>query len=246
MSSNVLPISSDEVTSELISAKEEFLNGIRCYLQNGVSSVADLLEIQRHASKYFNSAVALIQKVNLHKLDDNKAFTISLVGDCRAVLETYLEYYDMMVSNIEKLGIDKNTIVLHSKDGLSNIQRIIKKYSSKDIYKPIIADFKSRNIPIDGFTIGTPMNWKVITTAIIGVLSFSIFLAIALLRPDLNEFQKKMIFSLYFMSAAVGFAPFIATNIKVNGKMAFRGSEFKVSAVGGLAALIISFVIQMI
>lgn len=38
----------------------------------------------------------------------------------------------------------------------------------------------------------------------------------------------------------------IANNIKVNGKMAFRGSEFKVSAVGGLAALIVSFIIQVI
>ena len=64
--------------------------------------------------------------------------------------------------------------------------------------------------------------------------------------PDLNEFQRKMIFSLYYMSAAVGIAPFIANNIKVNGKMAFRGSEFKVSAVGGLAALIVSFIIQVI
>ncbi|HBA9134638.1 TPA: hypothetical protein J1292_004198, partial [Escherichia coli] len=121
-----------------------------------------------------------------------------------------------------------------------------KKYSSKDIYTPIIAEFESRNLPIDGFTIGTPMNWKLIVTAIIGFLCFCIFLSITLLIPDLNEFQKKMIFSLYFMSAAVGISPFIANNIKVNGKMAFRGSEFKVSAVGGLAALIVSFIIQVI
>ncbi|WP_196615131.1 hypothetical protein [Citrobacter freundii] len=246
MTISELQISPDEVTSELVSAKEKFLNGIKHYLHDGVSNLADLLEIQQHASKYFNTAVTLIQKIDLCKLDENKTFAISLVGDCRAVLETYLEYYDMMVLNIEHLGIDQNKIALHSKDGLSNLQRIIKKHSSKDIYEPIIADFKSRNLPIDGFTIGAPMNWKVITTAIIGILSFFIFLAIALLMPDLNEFQRKMIFSLYYMSAAVGIAPFIANNIKVNGKMAFRGSEFKVSAVGGLAALIVSFIIQVI
>ena len=48
------------------------------------------------------------------------------------------------------------------------------------------------------------------------------------------------------MSAAVGISPFIANNIKVNGKMVFRGSEFKVSAIGGLATLIVSFIIQAI
>ncbi|EFA4690467.1 hypothetical protein E0N58_25020 [Escherichia coli] len=175
MNNDVFQISPDEVTSELISAKERFLRGIQPYLCNGISNLADLHEIQQHASKYFNTAVKLVQKVDLCKLDDNKTFAISLVGDCRAVLETYLEYYDMMVSNIKCLEIDPNNIVLYSKDGLSNLQRIIKKYSSKDIYTPIIAEFESRNLPIDGFTIGTPMNWKLIVTAIIGFLSFCIF-----------------------------------------------------------------------
>ncbi|HFM1926846.1 TPA: hypothetical protein ACG6SG_004064, partial [Escherichia coli] len=128
MNNDVFQISPDEVTSELISAKERFLRGIQPYLCNGISNLADLHEIQQHASKYFNTAVKLVQKVDLCKLDDNKTFAISLVGDCRAVLETYLEYYDMMVSNIKCLEIDPNNIVLYSKDGLSNLQRIIKKY----------------------------------------------------------------------------------------------------------------------
>ncbi|EEV9053255.1 TPA: hypothetical protein ACQ8V0_004420 [Escherichia coli] len=247
MNNDVFQISPDEVTSELTSAKERFLRGIQPYVRNGgISNLADLHEVQQHASKYFNTAVKLVQKVDLCKLDDNKTFAISLAGDCRAVLETYLEYYDMMVANIKHLKIDPDNIVLYSKDGLSNIQRIIKKYSSKDIYTAIIAEFESRKLPIDGFTIGTPMNWKLIVTAIIGFLSFCIFLSITLLMPDLNEFQKKMISSLYFMSAAVGISPFIANNIKVNGKMVFRGSEFKVSAIGGLATLIVSFIIQAI
>ena len=57
MNNDVFQISPDEVTSELISAKERFLRGIQPYLCNGISTLADLHEIQQHASKYFNTAV---------------------------------------------------------------------------------------------------------------------------------------------------------------------------------------------
>ncbi|MCS5807655.1 hypothetical protein LNO89_05230 [Klebsiella pneumoniae subsp. pneumoniae] len=70
-----------------------------------------------------------------------------------------------MVETIEVLNLNKENFVLYSADGLSNLQRIVKKYSHPKIYEPIIEQFNSRNLPVDGFEIGAPMNWKKIATA---------------------------------------------------------------------------------
>lgn len=246
MSSHDQNISSERITSELNKNKQIFISSINPFLDEGITCTSDLLKIQQSASLYFNSAVALIQRVSLHKLDDNKEYAISLVGDCRAVLETFIIYHDIMIENIKSLGLDAKKFSLSSQDGLSNIQRIIKKYSKKEIYGPIVEDFKSRNLPIDGFTIGTPVNWKRVVTGTIGVIVFITFLTIALVNPNLSDFSKKIITSLYFMGVAIGIAPFVTDNIKVNGKIGLVGSEFKISAIGGLAVLIISFLIQLI
>ncbi|GAA6553183.1 hypothetical protein NWF33_07560 [Klebsiella quasipneumoniae] len=247
---NINPVietaSTDEVTSVLADSKKTFLNEISKYVEEGISTQKELLHFQRVGSDYFNGAVSLIQKIQLHQLDENKDFAISIVGDCRAVLETYVIFQDKLVETIEVLNLNKENFVLYSADGLSNLQRIVKKYSHPKIYEPIIEQFNSRNLPVDGFEIGAPMNWKKIATAFFGLIFFVVFVAISLLVKDLTPFAQKILTSLYIMGAGVVIAPFIADQIKVNGKAVFKGSEFRVSAIGGLALLIVSFVLQYI
>ncbi|MCS5807656.1 hypothetical protein LNO89_05235 [Klebsiella pneumoniae subsp. pneumoniae] len=68
---------------------------------------------------------------------------------------------------------------------------------------------------------------------IFGLIFFVVFVAISLLVKDLTPFAQKILTSLYIMGAGVVIAPFIADQIKVNGKAVFKGSEFRVSAIGG-------------
>ncbi|NTY83992.1 hypothetical protein [Citrobacter werkmanii] len=239
-------LSADDITSVLNDSKNKFLNKIIPFLERGVSNNRELLEFQRAGNEYFNSAVSLIQRIQLNQLDNNKSFAISIVGDCRAVLESYLFFQDKMAELISELNLNPDDYILYSQDSLSNLQRIVKKYSKSKVYKPIYEEFKKRNLPVDGFNIGTPMNWKKIITAVFGIVFFVTFLTIALIIKDLSPFAEKLLTSLYFTGAAIVLAPFVADKITVNGKAAFRGSEFTVSAVGGLAVLILSFIIQNI
>lgn len=160
---------------------------------DAVASKELFLELQKQGNAYFNYVEDFVGNSDLLGAHENGRWVVGFAEDCAAILESLVGHIQLLREYTKKENPELLNSVEPSKTAYANMQRMVKKYLTKEKSSDIKSTFKSNKLPVYGFdNHKLPIMSKTIQSIlsfIFGVVFVITLLIIAFMIPSPSDFQ---------------------------------------------------------
>lgn len=191
--------------------KQEYMDDLQKFIEAQTKN--NLLSCIRKGNQYFNFAEKSIAKTKLDGLHDDGLVVIDLAESCYVILESYTLHLKFIQSNKHLIGNSYKSPPF----SCSNMQRMVKKYLSKEKVEDLRKLFLEQRLSTEGFDMEAPKNNNnnaVIPLSIGGILLTIPIIALFFIpQPSIYQFFA---FRVCFALGGAGVASHIPGWLNVN------------------------------
>lgn len=216
-----------KILSEIVSQKAKSIE----------PELPELLKCQQAANRYFNFAEEFVGKSGLLGAHDNGYWITGFAETCHAILEVYVTHMQFLRGYSQKLG---GTAIEPSEFAYANLQRMIKEYLPKEVWKATRQKFEDEKLPTKGFSNPARLSmkslptWHLVAAISIGAGFMLILLVLAVMIPNPTEAQMKIFWPILAVAVA-SFGSILPGFLEIHSRI----KAFSVSAGGALAIFFI-------
>lgn len=160
---------------------------------DAVASKELFLGLQKNGNAYFNYAEDFVGNSDLLGAHENGRWVIGFAEDCSAILESLVGHIQLIREFTRKEYPELLNTVEPSSTAYANMQRMVKRYLTKEKSSNIKSTFESNKLPIYGFdNHSVPIMSKTIQSIlsfVFGVVFVIALLTIAFMIPSPSDFQ---------------------------------------------------------
>lgn len=201
-----------EFEKELDSYKQQYMDKLQEFIKNKTSN--NLINCIRIGNQYFNFAEKFVIETKLAGIHNDGDALIDLAESCYAVLESYIKHLDFIKSNENLLGCEYEIPPFIA----NNMQRMVKKYLSKEKVASLRESFIERNLSTEGFDVKAPKDKNSGTVPLwIGGVLLTIPIVALFFIPEPSSYQF-FAFRVCFSLGGAGVASHIPGWLNVNIK----------------------------
>lgn len=177
--------------------KSDYMASIQEFVKsnsgNSTASADSFLELQNKGNAYFNYVEDFVGNSDLLGAHENGRWVIGFAEDCAAILESLVGHIQLLREYAKREFPELLNSVEPSKTAYANMQRMVKRYLTKEKSSDIKSTFTSNRLPVYGFD-----NHKIpimnktvqsILSFIFGVVFVITLLTIAFIIPSPSDFQ---------------------------------------------------------
>lgn len=196
---------------KIANLKESYMESIKSFLEKQNSQEDNLkdlfLQLQKNGNAYFNYVEDFVGNSDLLGAHENGRWVIGLAEDCAAILDSLIGHIQLLRLFAAKNNPDLLMSIEPDKTAYANMQRMVKKYLTKECSTNIKKKLHSENLPIYGFdNYRLPTMSKslaIILSFMFGAVFIVALLFIAFVIPKPSDFQYT-IFRIVLALAAGG------------------------------------------
>lgn len=138
----------DDLEESLSKSKDDYMDAISDFNKN--KSKDSLMLCMRRGTKYFNKAEKAVSQSKIDGKHNDGLWVTDLADSCEIILGSYLKHVMFLEYHNDLIDGSYSKPSGHA---CSNMQRMVKKYSSKDVSDKLRADFLAAKLPTKGFDV---------------------------------------------------------------------------------------------
>ena len=199
-----------EFEKELDAYKQQYMDKVKKFCKD--QTLDNLLDCMRAGNRYFNFAEKSVAKASLDGIHNDGLALIDLADSCYVILDSYIKHLVFIESKESLLGsaYEKPLFVAN------NMQRMVKKYLSKEKVESLRKLFIKHKLSTEGFDVKAPKDKN---NAIVPLWIGGVFLAIPIIalffipEPSIYQFFA---FRVCFGLGGAGIASHIPGWLNIN------------------------------
>ncbi|HID7984313.1 hypothetical protein [Pseudomonas sp. NFR16] len=177
-----------EFRSDVMTSLHRFLSEDRT---NKSKKRDALLDYQRTATAYFNSAETFVGDSELLGARESKHWAQGFAEDCFAILESIPQHLELLRTEFKNFGLNDLSSIEPTPTAYANMQRMVCLYLTPDKKEALYNKFKDNQLPVYGFE-QKAKNFIMVDKILaffFGAIFLTAILVIALFVPSPTDFQ---------------------------------------------------------
>lgn len=166
--------------------------------RDGAEARAAALEAQKRGAEYFNYAEEFVGNSDLLGAHASDFWAQGFAEDCVEILSSMPMHYRLLRHAFDCFPDLRQLSTLPGPTAFANMQRMLVAHISKPLVKNLRAEFKENGLPTYGFDniakTRSPSRWTK-PSLVVGVLAVIAVLVLAMFNPDLNRFQRAVVWA---------------------------------------------------
>lgn len=138
----------DDLEELLSKSKDDYMDAISSFDKN--KNKDNLILCMRKGTKYFNKAEKAVSQSKIDGKHNDGLWVTDLAESCEAILGSYLKHIMFLEFHNDLIDGAYRKPTDHA---CSNMQRMVKKYSAKNVSDKLRADFLAAELPTKGFDV---------------------------------------------------------------------------------------------
>lgn len=197
-----------EIRTKLSKSRSDMVTSLHSFLSEDRADSTKkrdaLLNYQRTATAYFNSAETFVGDSELLGARESMHWAQGFAEDCFAILESIPQHLELLRTEFKNFGINDLSSIEPTPTAYANMQRMVCLYLTPDKKETLYHKFKEKQLPIYGFE-QKAKNFIMIDKIlafVFGAIFLTAILVIALFVPSPTDFQYNVFRTILALAGA--------------------------------------------